>query len=78
MSEDKVRKLQDRLTDVAKSDPKRKFYSLRDKIFREDVLECAWQDVRKNKGAPGPDGVTTEEIEEQGAEELLQELHEEL
>ena len=78
MSSDKVKKLQDRLTDVAKSDPKRRFYSLRDKIYREDVLEQAWQDVEKNKGAPGPDGVTTEEIAKQGAGKLLQELQEEL
>ena len=75
---DKVKKLQDGLTDVAKSDPKRRFHSLRDKVYRMDVLERAWQDVRKNKGVPGPDSVTTAEIYEQGAEELLLELQEEL
>ena len=32
MSIDKVEILQDKLTDIAKSDPKRSFYSLRDKI----------------------------------------------
>jgi group II intron reverse transcriptase/maturase len=78
MSDDKVRKLQDRLTDAAKSDPKRKFYSLKDKIYRMDVLERAWQDVRQNKGAPGPDGTTVQELEEAGIEFLLSELHEEL
>jgi len=78
VSLDKVKKLQDRLTDVAKSDPKRRFHSLRDKVYRMDVLEQALQNVMKNKGAPGPDGVTTSEIEEQGSEELLLELQEEL
>ena len=78
MSYDRVKKLQDGLTDVAKSDPKRRFHSLRDKIYRKDVLERAWQDVRKNKGAPGPDGITVSELEEQGTELLLSELHEEL
>jgi RNA-directed DNA polymerase len=78
MSDDKVRKLQNTLTDVAKSNPKRKFYSLRDKLYRMDVLERAWDDVRRNKGAPGPDKVTTAEIEEQGADKLLSELQEEL
>jgi len=78
VSLDKVTKLQDGLSDVAKSDPKRRLHSLRDKVYRMDVLERAWQDVRENKGAPGPDGVTTTEIDEQGAEELLLELQEEL
>ena len=43
-----------------------------------DVLECAWQDVKKNKGVSGPDGQSITEIEEQGAEKLLSELFEEL
>lgn len=78
MSDDKVRKLQDTLTDVAKSNPKRKFYSLRDKLYRIDVLERAWDAVLSNRGAPGPDGVTTAHIKEQGIEAFLLELQEEL
>lgn len=78
MSFDTVEKLQNKLTDVAKSDPKRKFHSLRDKVYRMDVLEQAWQDVKENKGAPGPDGVMISAIEEQGVEKMLVKMQEEL
>lgn len=78
MSIEKVEMLQSRLSDVAKSDPKRRFYSLRDKVYRMDILEQAWKDVKKNRGSPGPDGISISEIEEQGAENLLRQLQEEL
>jgi len=78
VSSETVEKLRNRLADVAKSNPERRFHSLRDKVYRRDVLEQAWQDVRKNRGAPGPDGVMISDIEERGVEETLSELQEEL
>ena len=78
MSEDKVRSFQDKLYHAAKSDPKRRFHSLRDKVIRTDILKRAWADVEKNKGAPGPDGKTIEEIKEAGVDKLLVELQQEL
>ena len=74
MSGDKVEILQNKLADIAKSDPKRRFHSLRDKVYRMDFLERAWYEVRKNRGSPGPDGTSIPEIEEQGIEKLLPEL----
>ena len=50
MSYEKVEKLKNKFTEMAKDDKNRRFHSLRDKIYRMDVLECAWQDVKKNKG----------------------------
>lgn len=78
MSIDKVEILQNKFTDIAKDDPKRKFHSLRDKLSRMDFLERAWYEVKKNRGSPGPDGISIKVIEEQGVEHLLLELQNEL
>jgi len=78
VSNENVEKLKNKFTEMAKNDKERRFHSLRDKIYRMDVLECAWQEVKKNKGASGPDGQTIVEIEELGADKLLSELFEEL
>lgn len=73
-----VRELQRELYRSAKSNPKRIFYSLHDKIYRWDVLLCAWQQVSANRGAAGIDGVTIEKIKEQGEEIFLLQVQKEL
>jgi RNA-directed DNA polymerase len=40
-----------------------KWYSLADKVYREANLRAAWEQVRRNKGAPGVDYVTIEQFE---------------
>ena len=67
-----VRELQRELYRSAKSNPKRKFYTLHDKIYRWDVLVCEWKQVCANHGAPGIDGITIEQIKEQGEGGLRQ------
>lgn len=74
----KVRELQRELYRSAKSNPKRNFYSLHDKIYRWDVLVCAWKQVCANQGAPGIDGITIKQIKEQGEEMFLREVQKEL
>ncbi len=44
---------------------------LYDKIYREDVLWEAWRQVKVNKGAPGVDGLSIDEIIEQRKEEEI-------
>ena len=73
-----VEKLQTALHTKAKQSPRFRFYALYDKVYRRDVLEQAYAAVRANKGAPGVDGQTFDDIEEYGVEEWLGELSEEL
>jgi RNA-directed DNA polymerase len=72
--QDKVRELQRTLYRVAKEDPGRRFHALYDKVSRRDVLERAWDQVRRNRGAAGIDRQTIDEVERYGASRMLDEL----
>ena len=71
---DRVRALQHALYRAAKADPGRRFHVLFDKIHRRDVLDRAWEDVRRNRGAAGIDRVSLADAEEYGVSRLLGEL----
>jgi len=75
---EKIRSLQRKLYRKAKAEPAFRFYVLYDKICREDILLHAYGLVRANAGAPGVDGVTFAQIEEQGLEAWLAGLREDL
>src|SRR3974390_1602981 len=68
---DKIRSLQRKLYCKAKAEPAFRFYVLYDKICREDILRHAYGLSRANAGAPGVDGVSFAQIEEQGLEAWL-------
>jgi hypothetical protein len=51
---DRVRALQHVLYRAARADPERRFHVLFDKVHRRDVLDRAWQEVRRNGGASRP------------------------
>src|SRR5438128_4106473 len=76
--QNKVRELQRTLYRAAKADPGRRFHALYDKVYRRDVLERAWGQVRANKGAAGIDRITLAEVERYGVARLLDELAAEL
>jgi group II intron reverse transcriptase/maturase len=75
---DKVQKLREALHAKAKESPKFRFYSLYDKVYREDVLWAAFWQCRFNDGAPGVDGQTFLRILDYGVKRWLDELAEEL
>lgn len=73
-----VRVLQRKLYRAAKEAPQRQFGVLYDKVYRRDVLEEAWQRVRRNRGSAGVDKQTIATIEGYGVDRLLTELAAEL
>lgn len=77
---EKLFTLRQKLYLKAKREPKFRFYTLYDRIYRLDVLEAAWAAVARNGGAPGVDGVTIEEIKAPPGrrEELLGKMQQEL
>ena len=74
----KIRELQIKLYRKAKDEPEFRFYQLFDKVYREDILNHAYELARANHGAPGVDGVSFEDIESKGLEEWKNGLREEL
>jgi RNA-directed DNA polymerase len=74
-----VSQLRWKLWRKAKQEPRFRFYALYDRIYRFDVLMVAWRLVLANKGAPGVDGVSLDDIiNGPGAIQFLKDLQEEL
>src|SRR5215831_11764240 len=71
-----VRALQRVLYVAAKRNRERKFPALLDRIARPDVLWCAWDQVRRNRGAAGVGGETLKAVQAYGVERMLSELRE--
>lgn len=74
----KLQDLREKIYNKAKAEKAWKFWGLYVHICKPETLRVAYEMARKNKGAPGIDGVTFEAIEERGLEGFLEEIREEL
>ena len=74
MKVDNVERLQRRLGAAAKQSGGRRFHALFDRIWRSDVLEKAWDRVKRNGGAAGVDAETIASIRALGEESFLNDL----
>jgi len=75
---ERVLSLQCKLYQKGKEESGYKFYVLYDKLFTEYMLNESWAAVKRNGGAPGVDGVSISDIEQQGVADYLTTLKEEL
>ena len=75
---DKVRELQRKLYLSAKGSKKRRFHALYDKVYRMDILEKAWRQVKGNRGVGGIDEISIDDIIAYGEDKFLKEIQEEL
>lgn len=66
--------LRQKLSQKAKQEKQYRFYSLYGHIVRPETLHAAWKQVRANGGAPGPDGMSIEQVEQEGVEAFLSEI----
>jgi len=79
LTREAARALQRKLYLKAKHQSTYRFYSLYDKVYRSDVLQHAYDLVKKNRGSPGIDGETFASIEaEIGRQAYLQQIQETL
>ena len=75
---EKIRELRRKLYAKAKQEKEYRFYTLYDKVYREDILLFSYRLCRSNGGAPGVDGEAFSDIEEYGVEKWIQELAKEV
>lgn len=62
----------------AKSELKWRFWGLYTHVCKMETLRQSYKQCKSNKGSPGEDGVTFEEIENYGVEKYLKSIQEEL
>ncbi len=74
----KARQLQRALYVAAKRSARRRFHALYDKVYRKDILQRAWAEVKANRGAAGVDGQSLTDIEARGVDSFLEEIATEL
>jgi RNA-directed DNA polymerase len=75
---DRLQDLRRRIYRKAKSDQTHRFWGIFVHITKIETLEEAYHIAKRNKGAPGIDGQTFEDIEKSGLTDFLKALREDL
>ncbi len=70
--------LRKRIAEKAKAEPRHRFWGLYTHVWKLNVLDEAYRLAKRNRGAPGSDGVSFSRIEAEGVEHLLIALSREL
>ncbi len=71
----KIRMLQRKLYLCSKYKPEQRFYSLYDKLCREDILWEAYYSCKANKGGAGVDGMTFDMLTQGNkSQQLIEEI----
>jgi len=75
---DKAQELYKRLYLAAKESKTRRFHALYDKVYRMDILNKAWKQVKANKGTAGVDNESIQDITTNGEEQMMAEIQQTL
>lgn len=70
--------LKKRIGARAKSAPTHRFWGMFVHVTKLETLEVAYREAKRNRGAPGADGVTFAQVEAEGPSEMLRQLQREL
>lgn len=73
-----LQELRRRIYIKAKSEPEWRFWGLYTHVCKTETLEEAYRLAKENNGAPGIDGITFQDIEQNGVEKFLHNIQEEL
>ena len=71
---DKAQELYKKLYLAAKKSKTRRFHVLYDKVYRRDILDRAWSQVKANGGVAGVDNENIQDIREKDEEQVITEI----
>lgn len=75
---DKTQELYKKLYLAAKKSETRRFHALYDKVYRRDILDRAWSQVKANGGTAGVDNEDIQDIQGKGEEQVVTEIQQTL
>ena len=75
---DKAQELYEKIYLAAKKSKTRRFHALYDKVYRMDILNKAWKQVKANGGTAGVDNESIQDIIANGEEQMMAEIQQTL